>query len=113
MSADDSISLREYVDLRFADFDKALVLQRTENDRRLDELNHAHTKAVEVQHTYVTQEKYDDFIKSNELSRAQLLGRIIDRLDALENWKARATGVSVVLILFAGTVGAAIERALT
>jgi len=41
---------------RLRGMDRALELQAREYDRRLHELNHAHEQAVEVQHTYVTEE---------------------------------------------------------
>ena len=44
---------------RLRAMDKALTLQAIEYDRRLRELNHAHEQAVEVQHTYVTDEVHD------------------------------------------------------
>jgi hypothetical protein len=60
------IDLREYVDLKFQERDKALVLQFTEYGRRLADLNHEHARAVAVQQTYVTQEKFEDFVKRFE-----------------------------------------------
>jgi thymidine phosphorylase len=37
--------------------------------RRLGILNHAHEAAIEVQHTYVTDEKFGDFVKRYEENR--------------------------------------------
>lgn len=42
---------------------KELIDERdAEYKRRLLDLNHDHERAVEVQHTYVTAEKFDDFV---------------------------------------------------
>ena len=61
--------------------DRALDLQATEYERRLDVLNHSHAEAKRVLDTYVTREIYekdyasfDDRIKFVELWRSSLLG---------------------------------------
>lgn len=59
----------------------ALALQATEYERRLAELNHAHEKAIEVQHTYVTQDKYEDKLKSEQDARVHALARIDEKFD--------------------------------
>lgn len=41
-------TLKEYFESLFRERDKALDLQFKENSRRLDTLNHAHEKAVEI-----------------------------------------------------------------
>jgi hypothetical protein len=41
----------------------ALKLQAYEYNRRLDALNVAHEKAVQAQRTYVTSEKFEDFVE--------------------------------------------------
>ncbi len=49
--------------------EKALKLQHSEYERRLSALNHAHDQAREVQRTYVTDEKFGDFVKRYEENR--------------------------------------------
>jgi hypothetical protein len=56
-------TLKEHFEALLAERDKALVGQHREYERRLDELNHAHQRAVEVQHTYVTDEKFEAFVE--------------------------------------------------
>ena len=75
------LTMREYVDLvtghlvemeslRHAALSEALRLQAAEYERRLNTLNHEHARAVEVQHTYVTQEKFDDFVSRYQSEKA-------------------------------------------
>ena len=54
-------ALKELVFARLDSMDKALTLAFLESSRRLDILNHAHEKAVEVQHTYVPREVFEAF----------------------------------------------------
>jgi hypothetical protein len=73
-------SLKEHQDaLRTVDNERrrevaaALVLAAfavwREVQRRLDTLNHAHEQAVDVQHTYVRDEKFEDFVDRYEENR--------------------------------------------
>lgn len=55
------ISLKELIEQRFNGMDKAVEIAFTEQGRRLDILNHAHERAVEVQHTYVPREVFEAF----------------------------------------------------
>ena len=91
------------MDRRYREVDverqKALSLQATEYERRLETLNHAHQEAQRVAHTYITLDKWED----NHSTLAT-------RVEVLENWRARATGAAVVLTMFAGAVGAAIVK---
>jgi len=57
-------TLKALVEQRFTDMDKALEIQTKELSRRLDSLNHAHEKAVEIQHTYVPREVFDHSTQS-------------------------------------------------
>jgi hypothetical protein len=78
-------TLKALIDERFVALDKALELQAAEYERRLAALNHAHEKAVAVQHTYVTQEKYEDRIKSEDAALAAALLRVDERFVATDN----------------------------
>ena len=59
-------ALKELVFARLDAMDKALTLAFSESSRRLDILNHAHEKAVEVQHTYVPREVFEAFLQRFE-----------------------------------------------
>jgi|ERR1700722_486837 len=89
-------TLKEHFESLFRERDKALDLQFKENSRRLDALNHAHEKAVEVQHTYVTQEKFDDF--SDRVSD-ELAERRGDKSASIR-WTAIAVTIAVAIIGF-------------
>ncbi len=52
---------------------EALRLQALEYERRLEDLNGAHEKAIAVQHTYVTREMFDQQAKETERTRAALV----------------------------------------
>jgi phage protein D len=60
---------------------QALSLQAREYERRLVALNHAHEKAIEVQHTYVTQDKYEDKLAAEQDARQHALARIDEKFD--------------------------------
>ncbi len=75
---------------RVEQMDKAIKLQASEYERRLNALNHAHEKAVEVQHTYVTQDKYEDKLKSEADARVHALARIDEKFEEyVQRWELR------------------------
>lgn len=77
---------------------EAIKLQAIEYERRLSALNHAHEKAVEVQHTYVTQEKYDDYIVANADQRELAIGRVDEKLhEHIRRWEMQVQEVNRAL----------------
>lgn len=93
---------------RFREQDKALQLQAAEYSRRLTALNHAHEQAVEVQHTYVTQDKYEDKLLAEEQARIQALQRVDERFeDYVKRYEARQREVDVLLAAQKGAAEAA------
>lgn len=64
--------------------DKALSLQATEYERRLDELNHAHAEAKEKESEYVTREKYEDYVRQADIARETAFNRLDDRIRTME-----------------------------
>ncbi len=76
--------LKELVLERFRAIEKARKLQADEYERRLTVLNHAHEQAVEVQHTYVTQEKYEDYVKQTKSALEIALQRTDEKISALD-----------------------------
>lgn len=77
---------------QFRSIEKARKLQAAEYARRLDVLNHAHETAVEVQHTYVTQEKYEDYVKQIDTAQ-DIRAKFVDqRIDSLEKAQTNAAG---------------------
>jgi len=67
------------LDERICQMQKALKLQAVEYERRLMDLNHAHEKAIAVQHTYVTQDKYEDALKAEKEARDAALTHADER----------------------------------
>jgi hypothetical protein len=92
---------------------RALRLQAKEYERRLTDLNHENDRVRQIQADTLSGDKFEDYKTTQETALKLALDRQDDRIKALENWKARATGIGIVLVLFAGAVGAAIMRALT
>ncbi len=90
----------------------ALLLQAREYERRLDILNNENGRILDVQSHSVTAEKFEDYRSTQETALNLALELVNNRLGSLENWKAKATGVGVVLVLVSGAIGAAIVRAL-
>lgn len=85
----------------------AVRLQAEEYERRLTALNHAHERAVEVQHTYVTADKYEDKLEAELMARNLALTRIDERFtEFVTRYEARQREVDV---LIAAQKGAAME----
>jgi translation initiation factor 2B subunit (eIF-2B alpha/beta/delta family) len=96
---------------------RALKLQATEYERRLDSLNHAHEQAVETAHTYVTLDKYEDWIKQNASAKDTAFERADEkieglklRIEAMEKAHNRLIGIMLVLVPIAGVIGGAIVK---
>lgn len=79
--------------------ERALVEARVEINARLDKLNELRSEVLTDRSEYVRREVFDQGAAIRD-----------QRLDVLENWRSKATGASVVLVLFAGTIGAAIAK---
>lgn len=62
----------------------------------------------------VTNDKQFDHLNNlrRDMATKEQLAPLVARLEALENWRAKATGVAAVLTVFAGLIGAAIVKAL-
>lgn len=80
-------AFKEWLDTKFASLDerhlatsKALELQAKEYERRLDDLNHAHARAIEVQNTFVSLDKYEDKLASEATARTIANERLNERL---------------------------------
>lgn len=97
--------------LRVADRE-ALALQAVEYERRLEALNHAHERAAEVAHSYVTLDKYEALRTADAVALNLALTRADEKIAVLEKWRAKAVGAASVLTLFAGLIGAAVARVL-
>lgn len=69
------------IDERFAALNKALELQAREYSRRLEDLNHAHARAVEVQSTFVSIDKYEAATQAEERARKLALDRLDEKLE--------------------------------
>lgn len=72
------------LDERFGHTDKALELQAKEYERRLADLNHAHEEALRVQHTFVSIDKYEDKMESEEQARSLALDRLDEKIAGLD-----------------------------
>lgn len=78
--------LKELHNLRFENEKLARELAARELARRLDDLNHAHAQAVEVQQTYVTKDVYE-----------RDLSEVKEKLEELRIWKGGITGQIALL----------------
>lgn len=103
-------TLKELFETVLDERDKAIGIQSTELERRLNALNHAHERAVEVQHTYVTEEKFEDFVKRFEentrtTSEALTLARgNSEGLSQGAKWTLTAGGFILTLLTIATLV---------
>jgi hypothetical protein len=97
---------------------RALRLQAKEYERRLRELNNEHQRTLLVQLNSVSAEKFEAYVRSNEevrnlalASRDDAIQRLIDRVNVLENWRSKATGVIAVVAFLATVLGAGLVKA--
>jgi hypothetical protein len=60
-----------------------LKLQAAEYERRLSTLNHAHEKAQQTARTYVTQDKYEDYVVNQASALEKALERVDDRFGVI------------------------------
>lgn len=91
---------------------KARKLQAREYRRRLKILNGENQRIAQIQSHSVTAEKFDDYKESQATASGLALDLVDSRLTSLENWKAKVTGIGLVLVLVSGVIGAAVARAL-
>lgn len=69
-------------------------------EHRLENLSQVQTRFADDRGTFLTRDRYD--IEHSTLG---------NRVSALEKFQARIIGIGIVLVLFAGLVGAAIAKA--
>jgi hypothetical protein len=99
----ENITLREYIESRLSSIEKALQLQAAEYMRRLDELNHAHQKAMEDKAEFLKKEVFEQGQKEVSMWR-QAVQSALDKAEGAATVKAAmyAIGASLavgVLIL--------------
>jgi hypothetical protein len=70
---------------RLASDAASLKLQATEYERRMNDLNHAHQQAQEVAHTYVTLDKYEQYVEASREALSLALTSINKDMAAMEN----------------------------
>ena len=103
---------------------RALELQATEYERRLDALNHAHEQAVEAAAQTVPRELFDQYVKETAAREFALVSAQSDRftvaveainarVDELVNWRSglegRLIGISAVIGVIVVIVNIAIR----
>jgi predicted ATPase len=100
-------TLKALHEQRFTAMDKALALQSGELSRRLDILNHAHEKAVEVQHTYVPREVFEKALEALE-ARFDEYKATTNRALILREGQSRGVGLTANVFATVVTVLVAI-----
>jgi cell division protein ZapA (FtsZ GTPase activity inhibitor) len=74
----------------------ALSLQAEKYEARLQDLNHAHDKQVADQGTYVSKEKYEQFVEEVRQTLAELKGRTSG---IKSTWTAIVAAIALLLSL--------------
>lgn len=70
----------------------ALLLQAAEYERRLQILNHSHERQSELLATFLTRERFDQYVSEHtKWGNTQTEG-IDDKLDAFNTWRAEERG---------------------
>jgi hypothetical protein len=112
------VSLRDYVerifderqaalDLAFSGQQEALRVAKVEYDARLEKLNELRAEVTRDRALFITTDRFD----GEQRVASQARDAVANRVSALENWKAKATGAAVVLTIIAGAIGAAVAKA--
>jgi hypothetical protein len=125
------VSLKDYFESLNAEhdrshiqLDKAIDVALASMDKRLDGMNEFRGSLEDFQARAITREVFEQRSSQvdrrlNDLERI-IVGRDIfesalksrdDQIDMLASFKNKATGIGVVVVLFAGLVGAAIVKA--
>jgi hypothetical protein len=78
---------------------QALHLATSTLENRLTQLNELRSEVTQDRGNFITRVEYEGSDKESNR-----------RLTALENWQARLIGISIVLVLLSGFIGAAIMR---
>jgi hypothetical protein len=97
------VTLREYIDTRLDALDKALELQARELARRLDELNHSHSRSLEDRNLFVTKDEY-------KTGHTGLVSTVETLRDTVQQWRGRDTVVAVGISMLASFVMLAIAH---
>lgn len=97
----DRIPLKEFILALLAERDKALLIQVKELERRLDNLNHAHTNAEIERHTYLPTEVYD--ARHRELE--QQISNLREQFVASRSRSEGVSGVGRVVVASATVLG--------
>lgn len=90
MMGDEAVKIA-VLEERVRGLDKALLLQASEYERRLDELNHAHAQQVERNAQYVSRELWDSRNKE-----------VDDWRRAVDNRLSRNVGIAIGVSAVAG-----------
>jgi hypothetical protein len=91
---------------------RALVLEKVEMQRRLSELNNLRDDVTRDRGQFVLRAVHDADLSTMRARHEADLEVLKERISLLENWRSKATGATVIMMLFAGLAGAAIVRAL-
>ena len=83
----------------------ALDLQATEYERRLDDLNHAHSQAVEAAAKTVPRELFDQYVKESAARVELAFSGLQERLNAMETLADRREGSLATWRFIAGFLG--------
>jgi len=103
MPTEEKISLREFVESRFAAFQREHDIQATELSRRLDELNHAHAKSVEDKAQFLPREVFDQSQREERSWREQVNNTLAEA-------KGRATILAAIMSIAVGIVVLVISK---
>ena len=97
--AEETVSLRQYVDTNFELRDKALKIQHDASEQALT------LATIQLESRL---EKLNE-LRGNVTSKGEF-DAVEKRVAALETWQAKIVGIGIVLGLLAGFVGAALMR---
>lgn len=95
------VTLREYLESRWLAHDRehaalaeSIKVARMVVDARLERLNELRSEVIEDRGEFIRRDIFDA------------------RVGIIENWKSKATGVGLVIVVIAGTIGALVSRAI-
>ena len=118
----ETVPLKEYIERIIDERDKAVQVAYRNMEQRIERLNELRAEVQEDRGQFLRLDSYAEQHEALEKTVTELERRFVRdladrtsalhaRIDGLESWRLKATGIFLVLVPLAGLIGAAIIKA--
>ena len=97
--SEEHIKLREFIEAILEERQRALELSAKAIDAKLEHVNNLRADVIRDRELFVTKAAHE-----------QSQGELLRRLNSIESAQQRIVGVGIAMVVFAGIIGAVIER---